>query len=706
MTDTHNNRNAAREVFGRFEDVRARGHDKYVMEATRLNEFYLGGGRQWLEEVRAQLEAEGRPCIELNMLLSTINAAIGYQINNRMEISYAPRGGRGDAAIAKILSKLSKSTLDATRYRYKETEVFTDGLVMRRGYFDARVTYDRSLAGDLELSVLDPRDVLPDPDAVSPDPDDWYDCIVSRFYTADEAERILGKEVREALVAHMPNGSGPGWGAFDDGDTQPDRRRFGEANAFYGRGSSYVVDGSVVRYRLLHRQINEYLTSLVAIWPRTQDVRVVEGLPREMLQALIDQGVFITRRKMRRVRWVHAAPDFEITNTVSPYPSMSVIPYFPLFRKGETIGLIDNGISPQELLNKTWSSFQEIITSTANSGWQGEANALTNMDDDEFVDRGSETGLVLLRRPGTAPFEKIQGNAIPQGLDRLMTMLPELVRNTMGINQSLLGESEYDQSGIAVQSLQHAAQQQLALPLDNLAFTRSLISKFALWVYQNVFTLPRVIRYTEMGADGRKVEGIDFANLPMPDGSLLNDLTTGEYDHVINEVPLQATFENSQFQQALEMKKVGVQIPDSVVIRYSNLLDKEEIIKLMESAQQDPRAQSEAALQNAQALTAEAMAEKLRIEAVAKAVEAQFSAIRTAQVIATIPQTAVLADQLLRSAGYIDKDAPPIVPGIAAPLALPGPAGAAENSHPLFPPNPEAGLTAGLGATPQEGLPA
>lgn len=699
MTDTTRNRDAAREVYARFEHKMARGHRAWVRKARRLNDFYLGAGRQWLEEAKRILDAEGRPCVELNLLLATINAAAGYQINNRMELGYVPRGGRGDAQIAKVLSKLSKSTLDATDYRYHETDLFLDGLIMSRGFLEARLSFENSLNGDFEVDTLDPRDVLPDPDATDYNPDKWYDCTVSRFYTADEAERILGKDVREALEAHMPLGNGPGWGAYDDGDPDVDRRRFGTSSRWYGRGNSYVYDGEVVRYRLLHRQINEWSTALVAIWPDSGEVRCIEGLPREMIQRMIEQGVFITRRKTRRVRWVHAAPDFEISSTFSPLPSMSIIPFFPIFRRGETLGLLDNATSPQELLNKVWSSFQHILSTTANSGWQGEAGVLENMDDDTFTERGSETGLVLLRKPGSQPFEKIPPNQIPTGLDRLLQMLPDFVRGVMGINEAMLGATQEDLSGIAMQSLQHAAQQQLALPLDNLGRTRAMLGKLGLWVYQNVFTLPRVVRYTEIDVMGRKTESVEIANLPQPDGSFLNDLTIGEYDLAITEVPLQATFENSQFQQAIEMKKANVQIPDEVLIRYSNLLDKEDIIDMMQNAKTDPRAQSEAALMDAQAKQTLAAAEKAQVEMVAKAVEAQFSAIKTAQVIALMPDTSMLADQLLRSAGYVDKDAPPIVPALAAPMgALPPPG--PENSHPLTPPNPDVGLTTGMTATP------
>ena len=64
-------------------------------------------------------------------------------------------------------------------------------------------------------------------------------------------------------------------------------------------------------------------------------------------------------------------------------------------------------------------------------------------------------------------------------------------------------------------------------------------------------------------------------------GTYLNDVTLGQYDVVVTEVPMQVTFENSQFEQAIKMREKGIAIPDPVVIRYSNLADKNEVIEQM-----------------------------------------------------------------------------------------------------------------------------
>ena len=92
MADTTKNRDRAREVFWRWHEVYNRGHREYMARAARLEQFYMGGGLQWRPEDRAELEAEGRPAREVNMILPTVNAAIGYQIANRVDPSFVPFG--------------------------------------------------------------------------------------------------------------------------------------------------------------------------------------------------------------------------------------------------------------------------------------------------------------------------------------------------------------------------------------------------------------------------------------------------------------------------------------------------------------------------------------------------------------------------------------------------------------------------------------
>ena len=76
-------------------------------------------------------------------------------------------------------------------------------------------------------------------------------------------------------------------------------------------------------------------------------------------------------------------------------------------------------------------------------------------------------------------------------------------------------------------------------------------------------------------------------------------------------------------------------------------------------------------------------------QSVAKTIESIYSATQAGMQIASVPGIAPIADQLLRSAGFEDRDAPPIV---ATGPAIPGAtASPRQNTSPMFPPraNPE-----------------
>ncbi len=308
---------------------------------------------------------------------------------------------------------------------------------------------------------------------------------------------------------------------------------------------------------------------------------------------------------------------------------------------------------------------------------------------------------------------------MPTGVDRLIDRATNALKDVT-VPDAMRGNQGQEISGVAIQSRQFASQQQLAVPLDNLAYTRQLLAKRLVKLVQRYYDSHRVFRITETDPlTGKEVDATVEINKPMPDGSYWNDITIGEYDVVITEQPMQITFENSQFTQALEMRKAGVAIPDAVMIRYSNLTDKHDIAQtLTEQAQQagpppDPTIDAKVALMGAQAQEVATRTKLLEAQATETAVKAQYSAIQTAGVIAATPMTSGLADSLLRSAGYIDRDAAPIVPqvpqvpqGMQQQPMMPIPPQGNPNpmSPPPMPPGPGVGMMDGIETARQDGM--
>jgi len=696
--DTNKNRDTARDVFWRYWTVWNRGFEPWRRHVTRLEEYYLGGGRHWLPEHREKMERDGRPCHEVNIVKRAVNTAAAYQMQNRVDVSFAPRGGQSDEYMAKVLGKVSKWVDDNAGYRYAETDMFLDGLIQQRGYIDMRMDYNDSLLGEIKMEVLDPTDCIPDPDARSYDPDHWGDWRTRRFLTAREIEGLYGKAAADAVV----NGSH----AYADlsffADEADYRKGFGGMPPSYARGYGWYEDRPEYRrYCIIDSQTNEYATALTAIWP-TGEMRVVEGSSREQLAWLIDHGVQIVKRRMRRVRWQVAAPEVTIVDKWSPYRHITAVGYFPYFRRGQTVGMIDDMVSPQDMLNKFVSQYAVVVNASANGGWQGEANALANMTDDQFADAMTQSSLLLLRKQGKPKFEKIQANAVPTGLDKMIEFAHVHGNDVSGVDENLVSpRPAANVSGVAWQQLQYASQQKLAVALDNLERTRRLLHTRKLEMIQGFMGQERLIRVAETDEYGITNSVPLALNQFADDGSVLNDLTIGEYDVVINERPMQVTFDNSEYEQLVEMKKdVGIPIPDPMIVKASNVQDKTALADALKQQAQapkevDPVDQSVIALNQAKAVQTNALA-------VATNIQAQYEAIQTATAIVVTPQSAALADSLLKSGGYVDHDAPPIIPTLPGPTEPP--AGAVppmpHNTHPLHPPNADVGIGVGMTDSP------
>ena len=708
----------ARDNWARYLYVRNRGHDSYCRHARILEQMYLGQGSnstyegygssastsdfgQWTPEDRDSI-TDGRILHEFNEIAPAINAAIGYQIHNRMDISFKPRSGMADEDLAAIRSKIAMQIADNNGLHYKETDVFTDGLIEQRGYFEVRISYEDSILGELTIDVLDPRDVIPDPDGKTQNPDDWADVTITRWMSLDTIEQRFGQKLRDEIESFRPYETD-----FGSDDTSVERSRFGD-NQSLGSNSEYDawrIDNGIINIRIIDRQKHIYEDRKVAIYP-TGDIRQIIKL--ESIPELEASGVMIQTRKVKIVKRTVTTKDLVLFEGDGDFPFISIIPYFPYFRRGKTRSMVDYGMDAQRVYNKMITQFVHIVNSVSNSGWTVEEKSLTNMDTEDLEQIGAATGLVIEYKTGSAPPQKIQPNQVPQGVTQMLEISQGAVRDST-IPEAMRGTQGQEISGVAIQSKQFASQQQMAIILDNLSRTRALLAKRIDWVITNIYDSARIFRIT--GTDkqsGRKITEEVAINIPIENGMYHNDMTVGEYDVVISEQPMQTTFENTQFTQALEMRDKGVRIDDKTIIRYSNLADKHDIIDNMDkqSEQVDPEKQANAALLNAKAQREAILAEKdkagidnvkadtesKKSETVKANVDLMFASTEAAVNLLQYPGAIPTADVMLQSAGFIPVEtgvSPNFeqaqVQGMQLQPSQPVP----QNTHPLFPANPQ-----------------
>lgn len=612
----------AEETWQRFTYLRDNGHRQYMDLAKKCEDFFAGC--QWDPRDLALLRAQRRPALTINQILRTVSNVLGEQIFNRTDISYRPRNEGATAEVADALTKVFMQISDNNQLAWQRSDLFCDGIITGRGYIDARLDFTDSLRGEIKLNLLNPRNVMPDADADNYDPDTWQDVITTRWMSADEIELLYSKADADILRGRFQSGFMAPY-AMDSFD---DRERFGNPrDTFTGFGVGPLA-GSMRSIRVIERQHRKLDRVEHFVDLATGDTRQV---PTSWDPAMVanhlaqNPNLAIIRKLVYRIRWTVVADNVVLHDDWSPYKHFTIIPYFPYFRRGRTIGLVENLIGPQELLNKVSSQELHVVNTTANSGWKIKKGGLTNMTVGELEQRGASTGLVL-ELDDMDSADKIQPNQVPSGLDRISYKAEEHIKTISGVSDYQTGFAREDVSAKAVQQNKASGSTNTVKVMDNLNRTDHILARNVLDMVQEYYTEERLVVITTDRLT-RATESLKV-NQVTPEGTIVNDLTLGEFGVISTTQPERDTFEDSQFDQAVALRtEVGIPIPDRFILQSSRLRDKAAIVQALEGDQESPEAQMQKELQQramlADVTTKEADAQSKGAEAKLKVAKTQ-----------------------------------------------------------------------------------
>jgi hypothetical protein len=624
------NTSLASEVWNRYAWLRDNGHLDFVNKAKRCEDFFVG--LQWDPNDLALLKSYRRPALTINKIISTISNVMGEQIFNRTDIAFKPRNEGATSEVADALTKVFMQISDNNQLNWVRSDVFADGIVCSRGFFDVRLDFTDSLRGEVRIEQLNPKNVLIDADADEYDPDKWGDVIITKWMSPDQIELLYSKADADLLRGRQDSYFPYGYDSIDR-----DRDRFGHPRSMYSYGTGPDSgDNNTRNIRVIERQWRKLDKVLHFVDVNTGDMRPVPyDWDEDRLRAHLEQNphLALTKKLIQRIRWTVVADNVVLHDDWSPYKHFTVVPYFPYFRRGRTVGLVENLIGPQELLNKVSSQELHVVNTTANSGWKVKRNSLYNMSIAELEQRGAQTGLVL-ELDELSSAEKIQPNQTPTGLDRISYKAEEHIKTISGVSDYMQGFAREDVAAKSVLTNKQSGQANLAKVMDNMNRTDFILARNVLDLVQEFYTEQRLLYITTDRLTNTTEQLV--VNQPTPEGTIINDLTLGEYAVVVTNQPERDTFEETQFDQALRLRmEAGVQIPDKYLIQSSRLKDKAEIIKELEGDQNSPEAQAAAQLQQR---AREAEVVKLEAEAMQKQADAQLKQAKSQKELAAIGQ--------------------------------------------------------------------
>lgn len=608
--------------------MRDMGHLAFVEKADKCSSFVAG--EQWDPAVLAKLKSQRRPGLTLNKTFITLQSVLGEQIDTRSEIAFRARFG-APPGNAETLTKLFRYISDNQQLNWKRTDVFCDGAITGRGYYDVRMDFSTNVTGDIVISVLNPKNVMPDPDATDYAPSEWNDVIVTNWLSPNDIALLYDEKKAKMLAQRGTNEYAFGYDSIDER-----RDRFGGRIIVPADPRASSATNVTRSIRVIDRQHRQLSKVKFFVNLKTGDKEPIpSGWTDEQITEVVQRtGVMVVEELAKRVRWTVTADDVVLHDDWSPYNEFTIVPYFPYFKYGKTVGLVEGLLDPQELLNKTTSQELHVVNTMANSGWKIRSGALVNMEVEELEERGAETGLVLeVNGDPEKDAVKIAPNQIPQGLDRLSFKAESYIKAISGRGDNQLGLTRPDQSGKLAEEANKSSDATLRMSFDALERTDWLLANVILNYIQTYYTDPRIMHVTHSDLTGDQ----DTISINTPDpednSKILNDLSLGEYDVVVVSSPAKRTQDDMQLELLIAMKeKLGMPIPNEFFIENSNLLNKAALIKAMREAEASPQAEMQRQIQ---LLSQQLEVANLRADAAKTEADAVHSRAKTQESLAS-----------------------------------------------------------------------
>lgn len=258
------------------------------------------------------------------------------------------------------------------------------------------------------------------------------------------------------------------------------------------------------------------------------------------------------------------------------------------------MGIIRNLRDPQFLYNMRKCIELEILQSQINSGWIFPTDAVTDVK----AFRQSGQGFLIPLKAGHLPNEiqRIEAPAIPQSLLELSASLSEDITKISGVNEELLGAATDDKSGILSMLRQGAGLTTLQTIFDKLDYTQRLYGKIRLQAIRKNFSKGKIRNILGHEANPRFWTS-----------------HSQKYSVAVEEGNYSTSQRQTELQQLLYFKELGMGIADKSIIRAAFITNKREVISDMEEQTQQQQQQAQAqAQQQAQVDQSKMMTEQAK----------------------------------------------------------------------------------------------
>lgn len=535
-------------------------NQSFWAEAEIDTRFEAGDQALW-NDIYSSLPASRRKNFNFNRIKRVVNMISGHQRRNRKSTIVTPVEN-GDALTADQFTKILMWINQREGVLETVSESFNGALITGLNLLQVWVDYRIDpISGSIKVDNCPYNSFLLDPFFRKKDLSDcnalWKRSYLSKLECLsllpeheDLINALSGSVRSDGKFNHMPetlNTGGPSLLSYDEYYYKTHRKQ------------KLLVDtqtGEVLEWKGKEdERLSLFLQTYPTVIVTTQEIPTVNV-------AIVVQGKVV----------------YDGINPlgIDSYPFVPVFGYYSpeltdySWRiQGVVRGLRD----AQYLYNRRKVIELDILEAQINSGWKYKENALVDPRDIYLAGQGR--GVAIKAEASMADVEKILPAGVPSSMIALSESLANELQQISGVNEELLGAAADDKAGILAMLRQGAGLTTLQTLFDQLDYSQRLLGKIMLQVIQSNFTPGKVQRIIE--------------EEPTPQ---FYNKAFGRYDAAVEEGLNTTTQRQMQFAQLLQLREVGVPIPDDVLVEACTVQGKQDLMqRLAQSAEQNAQMQ-------------------------------------------------------------------------------------------------------------------
>jgi hypothetical protein len=567
---------------------------------------FEAGDQTIFSDLYGNLPANRRRQFNFNRIRRVVNMISGHQRRNRKSTIVTPiENADNETAdqFTKVLTWVNQQegVLDTI------SESFHGAIVTGMNLLQVWVDYRSDpVSGNIRVDNCSYNAFLIDPFFRKSDLSDCNAIWKRTFVTKRECVSLLPDRVDEIMGL---------WGQ----DTRDGKFQFMPESYDWGLKNLLTYDEYYYRDYRHQKMLVDTQTGETMEWKGADEERLKQFLRTYPTVTVVEQEIPTVRLAIVvQGRVLYDGPN---VMGIDQYPFVPVLgyytpqmPYFPNRIQGVVRGLRD----AQYLYNRRKIVELDILESQINSGFKYKENALVNPKD--IFLSGQGRGLALKEEAQMSDVEQIIAPQVPPSMIQLSEILAKEIQEISGVNEELLGSAMDDKAGILSMLRQGAGLTTLQPLFDQLDRSQKLLGKLMIDIVQANFTPGKIKKILE------NEEPTDqFYNKAF-----------GKYGAAVEEGFDTTTQKQMQFAQLLQLREVGVQVPDDVLLDAATLQNKkrltDSIQKQQQQQQQMQQQQMQSAMQEQQARTelaqARAVADKgLGLERVSRVEENRALAV-------------------------------------------------------------------------------